>query len=123
MTKNFSLNEFNCRDKNNTPVPENLMPNLWLLVENLQTLRDEIGEPIHINSGYRTKAHNKAVGGEKNSFHLKAMAADITVKNKTPKQVKTIIEKLIKNGSMLQGGIGLYNGFVHYDVRSHKARW
>ena len=44
-------------------------------------------------------------------------------KSKTPRQVKAIIERLIKAGKMHNGGIGLYPGFVHYDVRSRPARW
>jgi len=123
LTKNFSLIEFNCKDEDGTQVPEELMPNLHKLAESLQILRDEIGEPIHINSGYRTPEHNEAIGGEKNSYHMKAMAADITTKNKTPKKLKALIEKLIGEGKMRQGGVGLYNGFVHYDVRGRRARW
>ena len=33
------------------------------------------------------------------------------------------IEKLIKEGKMKQGGIGIYKGFIHYDIRGTKARW
>ena len=41
----------------------------------------------------------------------------------TPKQVYDAIEILISNGDMLQGGLGLYNTFVHYDFRGNKSRW
>jgi len=121
LTENFSLIEFQCKD--GSPVPVELMPNVELLAKNLQVLRDHLGEPIHINSGYRSPEHNKKVGGEKNSYHMKAMAADITCKSKTPKQLAAIIEKLIAEKKMKQGGIGIYPGFVHYDVRGFKARW
>jgi uncharacterized protein YcbK (DUF882 family) len=121
LTENFSLAEFACKD--GSPVPQELIPNVQLLAENLQVLRDFLGEPIHVNSGYRTPAYNAKIGGEPNSFHKKAMASDITVKSKTPKQLHTIIEKLIAEKKMKQGGLGLYPGFVHYDVRGTKARW
>lgn len=121
LTNNFHLNEFACRD--GTPVPVELLDNVKTLAENLQVLRDFLGEPLLINSGYRTPSHNKKVGGKPNSFHLKAMAADITCKSKTPKELKMIIEGLIREKKMKQGGIGLYPGFVHYDVRGEKARW
>lgn len=123
LTKNFSLHEFACNDANNTPVPFDLQPNVAELAKNLQVLRDVLGEPIHINSAYRTVAYNAKVGGKKNSFHLKAMAADITTKNKSPLELYIIIEQLISIGKMKQGGLGLYKGFVHYDIRGIHVRW
>jgi uncharacterized protein YcbK (DUF882 family) len=63
------------------------------------------------------------VGGGSNSQHLYAKAADIVVKGYTPKQVHAKIEELTKAGKMTQGGLGLYKTFVHYDIRSTKARW
>lgn len=121
LTQNFNLIEFACRD--GSQVPENLICNVQKLAENLQVLRDYVGEPVRLNSGYRTPSYNKKIGGAPQSQHLLAKAADITVKSKTPKQIKAIIEKLIKDGKMHNGGIGLYAGFVHYDVRDKPARW
>lgn len=121
LTKNFHLSEFACKD--GTPVPTKYLDNVKELAANLQALRDYIGEPIHVNSGYRTKSYNKKVGGAPASQHLTASAADITTKNRSPKQVKAIIEKLIKEGKMKNGGVGLYMGFTHYDVRDNPARW
>lgn len=118
---NFTLEEMRCKD--GTPVPEELECNAHRVLDNLQVLRDDIGEPIHINSGYRTPAYNKKVGGAKDSQHPKATACDITVKTMTPKQVHARILKLIKAGKMHDGGLGLYPGFVHYDVRRSPARW
>lgn len=120
LTKNFSLSEFACND--GAPVPSKYLDNVKELAINLQALRDYIGELIHINSGYRTKAYNKKVGGAPASQHLTASAADITTKNRSPKQVKSIIEKLIKEGKMKNGGIGLYMGWIHYDISSAR-RW
>lgn len=122
LTKDFHLTEFDCKD--GTPVPNEYFDNVFELAVNLQVLRDELGEPVFISgSGYRTKEHNKKVGGAKHSQHLVAKAADISVKSKTPRQLAKIIEKLIAKGKMRQGGIGVYPGFVHYDIRGKKARW
>lgn len=121
LTKNFNREEFDCR--NGIQVPPELMANVQELADNLQVLRDDIGEPIHVNSGYRTPVYNKKVGGKPASKHLKAQAGDITAKSFTPKQLAARIEKLIKAGKMKQGGLGIYPGFVHYDVRGTKARW
>lgn len=121
LTENFNISEFACHD--GTDVPDHLEPNVQELANNLQVLRDYLGESVHVNSGFRTDAYNKRVGGKKNSQHPKANAADITVKSKTPKQLGAIIEKLIATGLMRQGGVGIYPGFVHYDIRGRKARW
>lgn len=122
LTSNFTLQEFDCKD--GTPVPQQFIPNVQKLAEQLQTLRDYIGEPVMITgSGYRTPSHNAKVGGARNSQHLTASGADINARNYTPRQLSKIIEKLIKEKKMLQGGIGVYKGFVHYDIRGTRARW
>lgn len=121
LTKNFDREEFDCND--GTIIPATLMPNVQELANNLQVLRDDIGEPIRVNSGYRHPAYNKKIGGAPNSQHPKAKAADITAKSFTPKQLAARVEKLIKAGKMKQGGLGVYPGFIHYDIRGTKARW
>lgn len=121
LTTNFHLAEFSCKD--GSPVPADKIPVVQQLANNLQVLRDSIGDALHINSAYRTPAYNKKIGGVKDSQHIQCKAADITAKNFTPKQLAARIEKLIKDGQMVQGGIGVYKGFVHYDIRGTAARW
>ena len=122
LTKNFTIEEFDCND--GTQVPCEFIDNVTKVAENLQVLRDYLNDPIMITgSGYRTKEHNDSVGGAKESQHLIANAADINAKNKTPKELAKVIEKLISLGKMREGGIGIYKGFVHYDRRGTKARW
>lgn len=122
LTNNFSRSEFDCKD--GTEVPEKYMSNLQELADNLQVLRDHLNTPVNITgSGYRTESHNKKVGGAPRSQHLTASAADINAKGYTPYGVYKEIETLIKSGKMKEGGLGLYNTFVHYDIRKTKARW
>lgn len=122
LTENFNSSEFDCKD--GTKVPEKFMNNCKEVAENLQVLRNELGVPVTITgSGYRTPSHNKKVKGAKNSQHLTCSGADINAKGYTPIQLATKIEALIKEGKMKQGGIGIYPGFVHYDIRGTKARW
>lgn len=121
-TANFKLSEFACHD--GTPVPETLYGNVYFLMQNLQALRDYFGLPVFISSGYRTADYNSNTkGAAANSTHVYALAGDIKVIGKSPRQVKEAIEYLISTGKMKEGGIGLYNTFVHYDVRGYKARW
>ena len=61
----------------NTPTSE-AVSNINDLVTNvLDKLRDGWGGPIIVTSGYRCKELNAAVGGARNSQHLKGQAADI----------------------------------------------
>ena len=121
LTQNFDLSEFNCKD--GRIIPNELLPNVQEVANNLQVLRDYIGEPIHINSCYRPEDYNKKVGGKPKSQHLTASAADITCKSKTPKQLAAIVEKLIADKKLRFGGLGIYPGFIHVDIRKNKARW
>jgi uncharacterized protein YcbK (DUF882 family) len=122
LTENFSLQEFQCKD--GSDIPNEYLPNAIQLAKNLQVLRDYINKPITINSAYRSPKYNaRKVGGAKNSQHLTAKAADLRVEGITPKELAKVIESLIKDGKMQQGGIGVYPTFVHYDIRGTKARW
>ena len=61
----------------NTPTPT-AEQHLRSLVEHvLDPLREAYGKPIYVNSGYRSPALNSAVGGTRNSQHMKGQAADI----------------------------------------------
>ena len=92
LTRNFTYEELRRSDVaerrgiNNSPrtkeeekrVIENLKA---LCMEVLQPLRDFLGKPVVISSGYRCAELNKAVGGVRNSQHMKGEAADIHVEN------------------------------------------
>ena len=64
-----------------TPTLEVVQNLQKLCVLVLQPLRDAIGRPVYINSGYRSKRLNARVGGVPNSYHLRGLAADIHVDN------------------------------------------
>ena len=121
LTTNFTQWEF--RSKDGTPMSKDVLDNVRELACSLQALRDFLGEPIRINSAYRSEAHNKAIGGVKTSQHILGKAADIKVKDLDTKDLYLIIESLIEVGDMKEGGLGLYDTFVHYDIRGYKARW
>lgn len=89
------------------------------LVNKLEHLRRLAGRPVLVNSGYRCPAHNQAVGGAANSYHLKGMAADIRVPGLPVQNLAALAEQAGFSG------IGLYRqqGFVHVDVRGWRARW
>jgi uncharacterized protein YcbK (DUF882 family) len=105
ITNNFSLQEFN--SKCGRAIPNNVLPNIIELAKNLQVLRDAVNKPITITSGYRSPEHNTKVKGAKNSQHIKGTAADIKVQGMTPKEVALVIEGLIEQGKIKEGGIGI----------------
>lgn len=87
------------------------------LINLLEILRAHFDQPISVHSGCRCKKHNKLSGGSKKSQHLFGKAADITIKNTTPRQVQDYIDKIY------EGGMGRYKTFTHVDVRAEKVRW
>jgi len=94
LSPNFSLSEFASKDGATTPAAA--IKNLKEICANLEVLRQELGgKSITINSGYRSKEHNKSVGGKSSSQHLSGKAADIVVSGVTPKVVADTIEKLM----------------------------
>lgn len=88
------------------------------LLKILDELRDKIGQPVYINSGYRTPEHNKAVGGSALSYHMYGMAADIRAAKYTPKQLYDILDKMLEGW----GGLEEHEYFVHVDVRTKAWR-
>lgn len=133
LTKNFKLSEFLISDffdeKSQSKVLKefkddiNLHFNIQKLACNLQILRDELKVPIKINIAYRPVFWELKQKRSGNSKHTLAIAADIVVEGYEPDVVAETIESLIIEGKLLEGGIGVYNTFVHYDVRETKARW
>ena len=111
-------------DHRAVPVPKDLHGNLFELAKNLEVLRKELGgKPITVFSGYRTPFWNEHVGGAEGSKHMKAQAADISVKGVSPRVVYETAERLIRDGKMKKGGLHRYNTFTHYDIRGENARW
>lgn len=113
VSTNFKVREFACADGSD---PVFISPEL---VSVLQNIRTHFGKPVTITSAYRTPAHNKQVGGVSDSQHLFGTAADIKVKGVSPERVAQYAEKLLTG----KGGIGVYDSFVHIDVRPTKTRW
>ena len=119
----FRVREFRCRDGSDAIMIDQT------LVVLLQAIREHFGKPVTITSGYRTAAHNTAVGGAKSSQHLLGRAADFYVEGVPVATVAAYAETLLPG----RGGIGRYpkdakhparkTGWVHIDTRTNKSRW
>lgn len=110
--KHFKVKEFACKDGSQVVFIDSY------LVAILDILRNQVGKPVHINSGYRTPTRNKAVGGAKYSYHMRGMAADIRVNGMTAKEIANKLNKIIPNSC----GIIVYNTWVHIDTRTKAYR-
>lgn len=120
LAPGFKVREFRCRDGSDAIMIDQT------LVVLLQAIREHFNKPITITSGYRTAAHNTAVGGAKSSQHLLGRAADIQVADTTVEAVAAYAESLMPDW----GGVGRYpvkagraKGWVHVDTRPNKSRW
>lgn len=88
LSENFTLDEFTRSDKAvelgiiNEPGEKELAALRSLVNRTLQPLRDKLGVPVHVNSGYRCPELNEAVGGVPTSQHQKGEAADLSVDGK-----------------------------------------
>lgn len=111
LSKNFTIAEFACNDGSKEIVVDHD------LVDLLQKLRDTLGKPIRITSGYRTVVYNKNCGGISTSHHLTGKAADIKIAGMTPMQVAIAANKIGFTG------IGVYPSFTHVDVGPKKLYW
>lgn len=89
------------------------------LVDVLDRIRERLGVPITVNSGYRCPEHNAEVGGVPDSQHVLGTAADITYDGVDVDYLAEIAEECGADG------IGKYyhQDFVHVDVRGYAARW
>ena len=112
MTKNFNDSEFKCKHCGELKISSEL-------VAVLELVRLKFRKPVVITSGYRCSVHNKAVGGSPSSKHLSGIAADIKVKGVAPFKVFDFLDDTFPDCY----GIGLYNSWVHIDVRSTRGRW
>lgn len=96
LTTNFSLAELTRTSQKAANVPNQTeLDALKSLATNiLQPLRDALGKPIQITSGFRSEAVNEAVGGASTSQHRFGQAADIKVAGMTPFELASKIVEL-----------------------------
>ena len=123
--KHFTIAEFIRSDTAdakgiNNKIPKDLVPNVEALVDNvLDPLREAYGKPITVNSGFRSPALNKAVGGSATSDHMQGRAADIT--GGSPAENKKLFNLVQSLGLPFDQLIDEKNfAWVHVSYRSEK---
>jgi hypothetical protein len=102
---NFSPGEIACRGTGKLLVNE-------AALDACQALRDRLGKPLIVLSGYRSPEHNRAVGGAKASKHMEGIAFDIAMANHDPETFEAAARAVGFRG------FGFYprSGFMHIDL-------
>lgn len=108
LSDHFKVKEFACKDK----TPLTFIDTH--LIDLLEAIRNYYNSPVIINSAYRTYTWNEKIGGTKNSYHMRGMAADIRVKGVPCKEVAMKASELLGK----TGGVICYTNFVHVDIRT-----
>lgn len=112
LGRHFKVEEFACKDGSQVVFIDDYLYTI------LDILRQEIGKPVIITSGYRTPGWNAKCGGAKYSYHMRGMAADIRADGMSAKELANKLNKIVPNGC----GIIVYKSWVHFDVRNSKYR-
>jgi len=89
-------------------------------IRRLDALRKAMGHPLIVNSAYRSPAHNRAVGGARQSKHMEGIAFDVSMANVDPHRFEAEARRAGFSG------IGLYppqkptgaKNFIHIDTRT-----
>lgn len=112
LSRYFKVKEFACKDGSQVVFID---VHLYTI---LDILRQKLGKPVIITSGYRTPEWNKKCNGAKYSYHMRGMAADIRVNGISPKELANKLNEIVPD----ECGIIVYNSWVHFDVRNSKYR-
>ena len=116
LSKHFSLEELthtDHREYDNTPNDAEL-ENLKRLAEFLEEVKQTLGgRPIMVNSAFRCKQVNDAVGSKDSSQHRIGCAVDIRVPQLTPDQVvKAVIASNLKYDQVIRE----FNAWTHLSI-------
>jgi hypothetical protein len=118
LSENFSLEELTVseiavrKDLDNTPTASETA-NLIRTALLLEQVRALLKKPIMINSAFRSKSVNDAVGSKDSSQHRIGCAADIRVPGMTPKQV---VEAIIASDIPYDQVIREFDSWTHISV-------
>ena len=120
MTPHFTLAELTHTDHrslDNTPNAAELA-NLKRLAEFLETVKTTLGgKPIMINSAFRSKAVNDAVGSKDTSSHRLGLAADFRVPGVAPDAVVRALLLLPYDQIIRE-----YDAWTHISITNGKPR-
>ena len=105
--KYFSKAKFRCRETQENNVSEDL-------ILALDTLRECVGFPLIVTSGFRSVNHSAEINKPNGpGTHARGIAADLKVTNGFERM--NIVHEALKMGVFT--GIGVHKNFIHLDMR------
>lgn len=87
------------------------------LMDALNRIREEMGQPLVVTSGFRCKKHNVAIGGAVNSRHIAGDAADIRPASGKAEDLDLLWKVCEREAAIVGLGDGRRKGFIHVDCR------
>jgi len=127
LTSHFYLSEFlhsetaSRRGLSNQPEPFAAANLRAILAPGMQRVRDMLGTPVQVTSGYRSPAVNKAIGGARNSQHVQGLACDfVSPAFGTPKAVAAYLaqqQDALRFDQLISEG-----GWVHISFTEDEPR-
>jgi len=123
LGKYFTLEELSTTGTGLDNTPNRAVSvNLKNLVESiLDPVREKLGSPIKVNSGYRSPAVNTKIGGAKNSQHLTGEAADISCSDNA-KLFNMISDNFLFDQLIWEGGDDIQPDWIHVSYKSEGNR-
>ncbi len=117
LCRNFHRQEFACPGVN---CCSHSAPVVSELVDALQELRDKVGAPLEVSSGYRCITHNRELESKDTSQHTLGKAADVIA----PRNMSAEKFYELADSMPVFLGIGRYTWGLHLDVRNGmRRRW
>jgi zinc D-Ala-D-Ala carboxypeptidase len=108
LTRDFRVSEFDCQHCGARGIQQ-------AFVEQLQALRDAIGKPLVVKSGYRCSKHPVEAKKAKPGRHAEGIAADLRA---IGAPLSTLYRTVLKDFPEFTGiGVAPHQGYIHLDTR------
>lgn len=105
--------------RNGVP-PWELLPNIVPTLRILDRVREELGSPLMVSSGYRSPEYNDAVGGASRSLHMAFSAIDCYSEDVANVELYEVLRSVVGDHFLAAFcGLGYYEHaqFCHFDTR------
>lgn len=107
LSPHFNLSEFEC------PCCHRVIL-LRPIFEVLLSVRDDFGNPIYVNSGYRCLLHNIAVGGRLDSKHQYGGALDVSPRK--PSDLPLVLSSIERHSKVVEAVPEFKKGYIHFEL-------
>jgi uncharacterized protein YgiM (DUF1202 family)/uncharacterized protein YcbK (DUF882 family)/GH24 family phage-related lysozyme (muramidase) len=108
-------------DTSGEVIPRQFYANMRKLIQQMDAIASNLRGNFTVGSGYRSPHYNSTLeGSAAQSNHQFGKAVDIYSDTYSPSQLRAELRRLINEGKIHAGGIGLYSWGCHYDIDSRR---